>query len=98
VFSRRNEKAALDAILARARGGDLDARAQAQTAYRLFLHREAYLSICVGAQERASVGDLPAIDVEDMSIEEQAGAILEAEMAHDLALLRHHYEAVHRES
>lgn len=45
------------------------------------------------------MGDLPAILMEDaMSIEEQAGAILEAEMAHDLSLLRHHYETVHRET
>jgi hypothetical protein len=63
----------------------------------LYLHREAYLSICVGDRERASVGDLPAPVMEDsMSIEEQAGALLEAEVAHDLSLLRHHYEDVHR--
>lgn len=31
-----------------------------------------------------------------MTIEEEAGALLEAEMAHDLSLLRHHYEDVHR--
>lgn len=32
-----------------------------------------------------------------MSIEEEAGAILEAEMANDLSLLRKYYEAVHKE-
>lgn len=32
-----------------------------------------------------------------MSIEEEAGAILEAEMANDLSLLRRYYEKVHQE-
>jgi hypothetical protein len=32
---------------------------------------------------------------EPMSIEEEAGAILEAEMAYDLGLLRKYYETVH---
>lgn len=100
VFSRRNEKAALDDILARARRGDLDARAQAQTAYRLFLSREAYLASGVGIRERPRVGSLPARDVEDlegMSIEEEAGALLEAELANDISLLRHYYEDVHKQ-
>jgi hypothetical protein len=33
----------------------------------------------------------------EMSIEEEAGSILEAEMANDLALLRKYYEAVHKD-
>lgn len=33
----------------------------------------------------------------EMTIEEEAGAILEAEMAHDLSLLRRYYHAVHKE-
>lgn len=93
---RRNEKAALDAILASARAGDLDARAQAQTAYRLFLYREAYLAIRVGVRERSSVGPLPIEDDLEMTVEEEAGSILEAEMAYDLHLLRRHYEEVHK--
>lgn len=45
------------------------------------------------------MGSLPAPAMEDleMSIEEEAGAILEAEMANDLSLLRKYYEAVHKE-
>jgi hypothetical protein len=93
---RRNEKAALDAILARAREGDLDARAHAQTAYRLYLSRESYLSICVGIRERPPDESPPALE-EPMTIEEEAGSILEAEMAYDLHALRVFYEAVHTE-
>jgi hypothetical protein len=34
---------------------------------------------------------------EEMSIDEEAGSILEAEMADDLSRLRRYYEAVHQE-
>jgi len=83
--------------LASARGGDLDTRAQAQTAYRSYLLREALRSIGPGAGERLLVGHLPTMEELEMSIEEEAGAILEAEMAHDLSLLRKYYESVHKE-
>lgn len=46
------------------------------------------------------MGSLPARDVEDlegMSIEEEAGALLEAELANDISLLRHYYEDVHKQ-
>jgi hypothetical protein len=105
AFSRRNEKAARDEILARAREGDLDTRAQAQTAYRLYLFREAFRASGVGVRERPSMGPLPpggaseaAVDgLDSMSIEEEAGAMLEAEVAHDISRLRRYYETVHQE-
>lgn len=34
--------------------------------------------------------------MEEMTIDEEAGAILEAELAHDLSLLRQYYAAVHK--
>lgn len=83
VSSRRSEKALRDAILARARQHDLDARVLAQTAYRLFLLREA----ATPTAEREGL---------EMTHEEEAGAILDAEMANDLSLLRQCYEAVHK--
>ncbi len=42
------------------------------------------------------MGHVPSIDLE-MSIEEEAGAILEAEVAHDISRLRQYYETVHQE-
>jgi hypothetical protein len=42
------------------------------------------------------VGSLPEPELE-MSIEEEAGAILEGELAHDLSLLRRYYEQTHKE-
>jgi hypothetical protein len=93
---RRNEKAARDEILARARDGDLDTRAQAQTAYRLFLFREAFRASGAGVGEHPSMGHVPSIELE-MSIEEEAGSILEAEVAHDISRLRQYYETVHQE-
>jgi hypothetical protein len=94
---RRNEKAALDEILASARAGNLSKRAHAQTAYRLFLFREAFRASNVGVREHPSVGNLPAIEDLEMSIEEEAGSILDAEVAHDTYLLRQYYEKAHSE-
>jgi len=84
--------------LASARGGDLDTRAHAQTAYRLFVFRAALRASDMRAREHP-VGDCVATAMEDleMSIEEEAGAILEAELANDLSLLRRYYESVHKE-
>ena len=43
------------------------------------------------------MGTFPAIEDLEMSIEEEAGSILEAEVAHDIYLLRHYYEKAHTE-
>jgi hypothetical protein len=81
-----------------AREGDLDTRARAQNAYRGYILREALRAFSVGVRERPTVGPVPPGDFEmvEMTIEEEAGAILEAEMANDLSLLRRYYEAVHK--
>ena len=43
------------------------------------------------------MGNLPAIEDLEMSIEEEAGSILDAEVAHDTYLLRQYYEKAHSE-
>lgn len=83
--------------MARARQGDLDTRALAQTAYRLHLVREAFREIGVGARDRLGVGPFLSVEPMEMTVEEEAGSILEAEMANDLSLLRQFYEAVHKQ-
>jgi hypothetical protein len=65
----------------------------------LFVFRAALRAIDMRARECPPVGSLAAAALEDqeMSIEEEAGAILEAELANDLSLLRRYYESVHKE-
>lgn len=45
---------------------------------------------------RGESDELEGLDLVTMSVQEEAGAILEAEMAYDLSLLRRHYEDVHK--
>jgi hypothetical protein len=62
----------------------------------LYLYRAAFRASGEGVREHPSMGHVPSIDLE-MSIEEEAGAILEAEVAHDISRLRQYYETVHQE-
>jgi hypothetical protein len=79
--SRRSEKAEFEGILSGARAGNLETRAAAQTAYRIRILREA-----------AARADLP-----EQTPLEEAGALLEAETAHNVHLLREMYQRVHSE-
>jgi len=74
--SLKAAKAARDTLLAKARGGDLSARADALAAFRVRIARVAAGSV------------RPEIEP---TVEEECGALLEAEMAHDIhALLLAH--------
>jgi hypothetical protein len=62
----------------------------AQTAYRFYILREALRGRAVFPDDDGGLAE--------MTPEEEAGAVLEAELANDLSLLRAYYEAVHKQS